>query len=341
MSSLQDEIITEAKNLGFEAIGFTKPEAVEGAAKGLEEFIAAGHHGTMTWMEDRMTERSNPKGLWKDARSVIMLGMNYGPDSDPRTLLDLPHKANVSVYARGKDYHDIIKKKLKALARWLVAKEPSELKVFVDTAPVMEKPLAAAAGLGWQGKHTNMVSNDYGSWLFLGAIYTTLDFEADTPNRDQCGSCTACLDACPTGAFPEPYKIDARRCISYLTIELKEAVPEEFRPMLGNRIYGCDDCLAACPWNKFAEVSAEARYHAKEHLKSPELADLVTLDDAAFRALFSGSPIKRIGRDRFVRNVLYAIGNSGDTKLKRQAEKYIEDPNPIVADAAKWAVSQP
>ena len=340
MPPFTQSIKEKAKEMGFDTVGIAKPDAINHAAHGLIEFIEAGHHGTMTWMEDRAKERSHPNALWSEVRSVIMVGMNYGPDHDPRDLLSQPNKANVSVYARGRDYHDIIKKKLKHLARWIVQEKPSELKVFVDTAPVMEKPLAAAAGLGWQGKHTNMVSNDFGSWLFLGAIYTTLDLTYDTPHTDQCGSCSACLDACPTDAFVAPYKIDARRCISYLTIELKQAIPVEFRRALGNRIYGCDDCLAACPWNKFAQISAEAQFHAKDHLKSPNLAELVTLNDANFRQLFSGSPIKRIGRDRFIRNVLYAIGNSGDKNHLPAVEQHIHTENPIIRDAALWAKTE-
>ena len=338
MPNFTDSIRSEALALGFDTIGFTTPDAIKPAAPKLKEFIDKGHHGTMTWMEERADERSHPNALWPEAKSVIMLGVNYGPEGDPRSLLAKPNKANVSVYARGKDYHDIIKKRLKALARWMVNEVPSELKVFVDTAPVMEKPLAAAAGVGWQGKHTNLVSPEYGSWLFLGAIYTTLELDTSEPHDDQCGSCTACLDACPTNAFTSPYKMDARRCISYLTIELKDEIPEEFRTALGNRIYGCDDCLAACPWNKFAKLSSEARFHAKEHLKSPDLAELVTLDDPSFRTLFSGSPVKRIGRNRFIRNVLYAIGNSGDKSHLPAVKTLTKDANPIVADAASWAL---
>lgn len=340
MPNFTDSIRTQALALGFDTIGFTSPDAIKAAAPSLKEFIDNGHHGTMTWMEERANERSHPNALWPEAKSVIMLGVNYGPEEDPRTLLTMPNKANVSVYARGKDYHDIIKKRLKVLARWMVSEVPSELKVFVDTAPVMEKPLAAAAGVGWQGKHTNLVSPEFGSWLFLGAIYTTLELDTSEPHGDQCGSCTACLDACPTDAFTGPYKMDARRCISYLTIELKEEIPLEFRRALGNRIYGCDDCLSACPWNKFAQLSSEARFHAKEHLKSPDLAELVTLDDASFRTLFSGSPVKRIGRNRFIRNVLYAIGNSGDTSHLPAVEALLMDESNVVVHAAEWAKAE-
>lgn len=327
----------KAVELGFDTAGITSPHSLMDTAADLSEYIGAGHHGTMTWMEERQIERATPNGLWPEAKSVIMLGLNYGPDVDPRHLLDMPDRGNISVYARGKDYHDLVKKRLKQLARWLIAEIPCDLKVFVDTAPVMEKPLAAAAGLGWQGKHTNMVSNDYGSWLFLGAIYTTLELPTDAAHDYQCGSCTACLDACPTKAFIAPHKIDARRCISYLTIELKEPVPLEFRKALGNRIYGCDDCLSACPWNKFASVSKEAQLHARIELQAPLLSDLVQLDDKHFREIFSGSPIKRIGRNRFVRNVLYAIGNSSDTSYLPLIAPLLADENDGVRDAAEWA----
>jgi epoxyqueuosine reductase len=330
----------KAIEIGFDTVGITSPLTLKHTAANLSDYIGAGHHGTMTWMEERQIERATPNGLWPDAKSVIMLGLNYGPSTDPRLLLGVPECGNISVYARGKDYHDLVKKRLKQLARWLVAEMPCELKVFVDTAPVMEKPLAAAAGLGWQGKHTNMVSKEYGSWLFLGAIYTTLDLPADTAHSYQCGSCTACLDACPTKAFVAPHKIDARRCISYLTIELKDAVPLEFRKALGNRIYGCDDCLAACPWNKFASVSKEAQLHARSELQSPLLSDLVQLDDQHFRTLFSGSPIKRIGRNRFVRNVLYAIGNSEDGDYLPLITPLLTDESDVVRDAAFWAKSE-
>jgi len=330
-------IKNKAQEMGFDTVGITSPDNLDDTATDLTEYIEAGHHGTMTWMQERQTQRATPKGLWPEARSVIMLGLNYGPNVDPRLLLDMPDHGNISVYARGKDYHDIIKKRLKKLARWLISEMPCDLKVFVDTAPVMEKPLAAAAGLGWQGKHTNMVSNEYGSWLFLGAIYTTLELPSNPQHEYQCGSCTACLQACPTSAFIAPHKIDARRCISYLTIELKEPVPLEFRKALGNRIYGCDDCLSACPWNKFAEVSKEAQLHARLELQAPLLSDLVQLDDKYFREVFSGSPIKRIGRNRFVRNVLYAIGNSGDKNFLPLIQPLINDENDVVRDAAEWA----
>jgi epoxyqueuosine reductase len=278
--------------------------------------------------------------MWDGARSAIVLGMNYGPEVDPLAVLGEPTRAAISVYAQGDDYHDLIKSRLKALGRWMQARFGGELKVFVDTAPLLEKPLAEQAGLGWQGKHTNLVSREFGSWLFLGSILTTLELAPDPVDPTTCGTCRACLDVCPTKAFPAPYQLDARRCISYLTIELKGPIPHEFRKALGNRIYGCDDCLAVCPWNKFAQVSTELKLHAREALKAPALADLVRLDDAQFRGLFSKSPVKRIGRDRFVRNVLYAIGNSGDEGLAPEAQRLLDDPSPLVRGAAVWALSR-
>ena len=327
----------KAHELGFDAFGITGADLPDEVSKRLRDFIAQGRHGSMDWMESRLHHRESPLGLWPNAKSVIMLGVNYGPKDDPRLLLEEKSCGTISVYARGKDYHDLIKKRLKAFARWIVETHGCELKVFVDTAPVPEKPLASAAGLGWQGKHTNMVSADFGSWLFLGAIYTDMDLTPDVPHRDQCGSCHACLDACPTNAFPAPYQIDARRCISYLTIEHKGPIAPELRKAMGNRIYGCDDCLAACPWNKFAQASHEASFHARVELRAPALADLVALNDAAFREVFSGSPIKRIGRDRFVRNVLYAIGNSGDPGHLPAVEKLCHDESDVVREAADWA----
>jgi epoxyqueuosine reductase len=294
----------------------------------------------MDWLADRPERRAGPRGLWADVRSVIMLGVNYGPDQDPLAILKQRTRCAISVYAQGDDYHDLIKKRLKTLARWLVATEGCEVKVFVDTAAVMEKPLAQAAGLGWQGKHTNLVSREFGSWLFLGAIFTTLDLPRDDADIDRCGSCQACLDICPTSAFPAPYRLDARRCISYLTIENKGPIPREFRKALGNRIYGCDDCLAVCPWNKFAQAGREAKLAARDELRAPALAELARLDDAAFRALFTKSPVKRIGRDRFIRNVLIAIGNSGDGALAVEAERLLDDASPLVRGAAVWALSQ-
>ena len=284
--------------------------------------------------------RGDPAALWPEARTVIMLAEVYTPDDDPLALLARPDRGNVSVYARGRDYHDTVKKRLKRLGRWLVAETGAEIKVFVDTAPVMEKPLGQAAGIGWQGKHTNLVGRRLGGWFFLGAIFTTLDLPRDAPEVDHCGSCRACLDICPTGAFPAPYQLDARRCVSYLTIEHDGAIEPELRARLGNRIYGCDDCLAVCPWNKFAGVAREAAYHARETLRSPALAELAALDDAGFRALFSGSPIKRIGRNRFARNVAYAIGNSGDPALIPAAEHLAADADPVVREAGAWALAR-
>lgn len=325
---------------GFSACGITTPDAIPEAASRLAAYLAEGRHGTMTWMAERTAWRGSPPALWPEARAVVMLAEAYTPADDPLASLDAPDRATISVYARGADYHDLVKKRLKRLGRWLVAEAGCEIKVFVDTAPVMEKPLAAAAGLGWQGRHTNLVGRDLGSWFFLGAIFTTLPLPPDSPAADRCGSCRACLDICPTAAFPAPYQLDARRCISYLTIEHAGPVDPALRPLLGNRIYGCDDCLAVCPWNKFAATAREARYAAKPGLEAPRLADLATLDDAGFRAMFAGTAIKRIGRDRFVRNVAYAIGNSGDPSLAPVAHRLAADPAPVVADAGAWAVTQ-
>ncbi|MGR3822822.1 MAG: tRNA epoxyqueuosine(34) reductase QueG [Salipiger marinus] len=340
---LKARLVEEARAVGFSACRICRPGDVPQVAERLAEFLAAGRHGQMGWMAERTGWRGDPTALWPEARSVIMLAENYGPDHDPRAVLARPERAAVSVYAQNRDYHDVVKKRLKRLGRWLMAAaeaEAPQIKVFVDTAPVMEKPLGQAAGLGWQGKHTNLVSRDLGSWFFLGSIFTTLALPVDGAERDHCGSCRACLDACPTDAFPAPYQLDARRCISYLTIEHAGPVAEDLRPLLGNRIYGCDDCLAACPWNKFAEQAAEIKYHARDDLRAPALADLARLDDAGFRALFSGSPIKRIGRDRFVRNVLYAIGNSGRGDLREVAQGLCTDADDTVRDAAHWAVAR-
>ncbi|MGB0497736.1 MAG: tRNA epoxyqueuosine(34) reductase QueG [Rubricella sp.] len=337
---LADRIREKAREIGFASVGFTRPDAIPEAAGRLDTFIAEGHHGTMGWMEERADWRGDPAALWPEAKSIIMLAEAYTPNVDPLSLLDQRDHATISVYARNRDYHDILKKKLKRLGRWLIAEAGGEIKVFVDTAPVMEKPLAAAAGLGWQGKHTNLLSRDFGNWVFLGALFTTLELPTDAPEADHCGSCRACLDACPTDAFPAPYRLDARRCISYLTIEHKGPVPEDLRAKMGNRIYGCDDCLAVCPWNKFAAEAREAAYWARVELKAPRLGDLAGLTDKTFREVFSGSPIKRIGRDRFVRNVLYAIGNSGDPALLPDAQALVEDPSAVVADAARWAVTR-
>ena len=341
-SDLKARIAAEAGRLGFAAFGVTDATDDPLRAKRLHQWLGAGHHASMEWMETRADVRRGPQSLWPEAKSVIALGMSYAPADDPLALEAHPEKARISVYARGKDYHDTVKKKLKALARWMVEQEPdSELKVFVDTAPVMEKPLGEAAGIGWQGKHTNLVSRSHGNWLFLGAIYTTLELKPDNPHSDRCGSCNACQVACPTDAFPAPYQLDARRCISYLTIEHKGPIAEEFREALGNRIYGCDDCLAVCPWNKFAETAASNRdFLPRAELVAPRLNELLDLNDAGFRQLFSGSPIKRIGRDRFIRNCLYAAGNSGDATLLAHAEALQNDPNPAVADAARWAITK-
>jgi epoxyqueuosine reductase len=330
----------EARALGFDCVGVTDPGAIADAAGHFRAFLDAGAHGDMDWLATHPERRTDPRALWASVRSVIMLGVNYGPDENPLTILERRTRGAISVYAQGDDYHDLIKKRLKALARWLVATSGGEVKVFVDTAAVMEKPLAQAAALGWQGKHTNLVSREFGSWLFLGAIFTTLELPRDEADTDHCGTCRACLDICPTAAFPAPYKLDARRCISYLTIENKGPIPHEFRKSIGNRIYGCDDCLAVCPWNKFAQEGREAKLAARDESRAPELADLARLDDTAFRARFTKSPVKRIGRDRFVRNVLIAIGNSNDRALAVEAERLLDDENPLVRGAAVWALSQ-
>jgi epoxyqueuosine reductase len=336
--SLKTALVDKARTLGFDAIGITDPDATTGVREKLEAFIATGAHGEMAWLAD--PRRGEPRQMWSDVRSVIMLGVNYGPDENPLAILEQRSRGAISVYAQGDDYHDLIKKRLKELARWLIAQGGGDVKVFVDTAAVMEKPLAAASGLGWQGKHTNLVSREFGSWLFLGAIFTTLDLPRDAPERGHCGSCQACLDICPTAAFPAPYQLDARRCISYLTIENKGPIPQEFRKAIGNRIYGCDDCLAACPWNKFAQAGREIKLAPRDALRAPSLSELSRLDDAQFRALFTKSPVKRIGRDRFIRNVLIAIGNSGDVALIAEAERLLGDASPLVRGAAVWALRQ-
>ncbi|MBV7379699.1 tRNA epoxyqueuosine(34) reductase QueG [Maritimibacter dapengensis] len=337
--SLYDRMKAQALAEGFSGFGVTRPDAVPELAERLARFVAEGRHGDMDWMAERMHWRGDPAALWPEARSLVMLAETYTPEHDPMAVLDQPDRAAISVYAQNRDYHDIVKKRLKRLGRWLIdeAGADTEIKVFVDTAPVMEKPLAQAAGLGWQGKHTNLLSRDLGNWFFLGAIFTTVELPPDAPGQENCGSCTACLDICPTGAFPAPFQLDARRCISYLTIEHKGPVDEDLRPLLGNRIYGCDDCLAICPWNKFAAQSHEARYKARDDLAAPKLGDLARLDDTGFREKFSGSPIKRIGRARFLRNVCYAIGNAGDPTHLPVIEPLIIDENPVLVDAAKWA----
>jgi epoxyqueuosine reductase len=330
----------EARTLGFSNIGIADPDSISGARQRLQAFLDGGSHGDMDWLANEPARRASPRVLWSDVRSVIMLGMNYGPDENPLMLLEQTTRGNISVYARGDDYHDLIKKRLKTLARWLIAHAGGDVKVFVDTAAVMEKPLAQSAGLGWQGKHTNLVSRDYGSWLFLGAIFTTLDLPRGEADIDHCGSCRACLDICPTDAFPAPYRLDARKCISYLTIEHKGAIPREYREAMGNRIYGCDDCLSVCPWNKFAQAGHEAKLAARDELRAPPLADLARLDDVAFRSLFTKSPVKRIGRNRFLRNVLIAIGNSKDISLATEARRLLGDDSPLVRGAAVWALSR-
>jgi len=327
-----------ALDLGFDAIGFARPELAESARLQLGDFLSRGYHGDMGWLASRAEERADPKKLWPEVKTVVVLGMNYGPAGDALAGLAAPLRGNISVYARGRDYHEVMKSRLKALARQITEDAPAPLKVFVDTAPVMEKPLAMSAGLGWQGKHTNLVSRDFGSWLFLGEIYLSRELAPDTAEEDHCGACHACLDACPTAAFPAPYRLDARRCISYLTIEHKGHIPRELRGPMGNRIYGCDDCLAACPWNKFAQAARETRFAARAG--NAELAELVSLSDAAFRSRFTGTPVKRTGRDRFLRNVLIAIGNSGDTGFVPALIIHLDDPSPLIRAMAVWALAQ-
>lgn len=339
-AQIKAALCEHAQALGFEAVGITRPDAVPEAKERLDRFLAEGAHGDMAWMATTAARRGAPLALWPEVRSVIVLGLNYGPDGDPLAILRERERGAISVYAQGDDYHDLIKARLKQLARWLTEHAGGDVKVFVDTAPVMEKPLAASAGLGWQGKHTNLVSRRYGSWLFLGALFTTLHLPADGAEADACGSCRACLDICPTAAFPAPYRLDARRCISYLTIEHKGPIPRELRARIGNRIYGCDDCLAVCPWNKFAVQGREAKLAARDALRAPKLTELARLDDAQFRALFAKSAVKRTGRDRFVRNVLIAIGNSGDAALAGEAERLLADASPLVRGAAVWALSR-
>jgi epoxyqueuosine reductase len=329
--NLPAEIRARAQALGFDAVGFARAELGPEAGARLRDFLAAGHHGEMGWLAARADQRAEPRALWPAVRSVIALGMSYAPAGDALATLGRRDRGTISVYARNRDYHDVIKGRLKHLAQFIVARAGAEVKVFVDTAPVMEKPLAQRAGLGWQGKHTNLVSRAHGSWLFLGEIFTTLDLPPDPPHADRCGSCTRCMVACPTAAIPAPYRLDATRCISYLTIEHAGPIPEEFRAAMGNRIYGCDDCLAVCPWNRFAVAGREAKLAARADLEAPSLAALSRLDEAGFRALFTGSPIKRIGRDRFLRNVAIAIGNSADPALL---------PDPVLAEAARWAVQR-
>jgi epoxyqueuosine reductase len=341
LASLKERIRSEAEKLGFVACGFARADSVPEAGERLRAWLAEGRHGTMGWMEDRSHQRAHPQALWPEAKSVIALAMSYAPAEDPRRLEGEPSRARISVYAQGADYHKTVKKALKALARFIVAEVPSELKVFVDTAPVMEKPLSAAAGIGWQGKHTNLLSRVHGNWLFLGVIFTELDLPPDPPASEHCGSCTRCIVACPTQAIDGPGQMDARRCISYLTIEHSGPIPLEFREAMGNRIYGCDDCLAACPWNRFAQAAeANKAFLPRAELAAPALGDLLALDDAGFRSLFSGSPIKRIGVRRFVRNCLIAAGNSGDHGLLPQVRSLTSDEDPVVAEAAAWAAER-
>ena len=333
-------IRARALDLGFDAVGFAEAAMHEAAQVGLLTYIDRGYHGDMGWLADTAERRRHPRALWAEARSVVVLALNYGPDRDPLALLDRPERGTISVYAQNRDYHDLVKKRLKHLARWMAESLGAQVKVFVDTAPVMEKPLAQRAGLGWQGKHTNLLARGWGNWLFLGEIFTDLDLTPDAPETDHCGSCRACLDACPTNAFPAPYQLDARRCISYLTIEHTGPIPREFRAAMGNRIYGCDDCLAVCPWNKFARRSTETAFHARLELTAPRLADLVQLDDAGFRQVFTASPIKRVGRDRLVRNVLVAIGNSGDPDFLPLVRARLVDHAGVVRALAVWALAR-
>ncbi len=341
MARLEQRIRSKAAELGFIACGFAPADAAPQAGTELKAWIAAGHHGEMGWIEDRADQRASPAGLWPEARSVIALAMSYAPPVNPLDVAILPGQGRISVYAQGTDYHKVVKKALKALGRWLADEAGCQLKVFVDTAPVMEKPLSAAAGLGWQGKHTNLLSREHGNWLFLGVIYTTLELEPDAPATDHCGSCTRCIAACPTGAIVGPHRIDARKCISYLTIEHAGPIPHEYRAAIGNRIYGCDDCLAVCPWNRFAEAAhANRAFVPRAELAAPALADLLDLDDASFRTMFAGSPIKRIGVARFLRNCLIAAGNSGDSALTGAVRPHLADPDPVVAEAAGWAMDR-
>ncbi|MFQ5534525.1 MAG: tRNA epoxyqueuosine(34) reductase QueG [Sphingomonadales bacterium] len=337
---IRERIIAKAHELGFDAVGIAPADAIPGTGKRLAEFLRQGRHGDMAWMASHFDRRSSPRGLWPDANSVIMLGVNYTSGPGPLAPRGDPSRGAISVYARGRDYHDVIKKRLKALARWICQSFDADVKVFVDTAPVLEKPLAQQAGLGWQGKHTNLVSRKFGSWLFLGSVFTTLELPADSPHADRCGACHRCHDVCPTHAFPGPFQLDARRCISYLTIEHKGHIATEFRTPIGNRVYGCDDCLAICPWNKFAKLAHDAPFLPRAELTGPRLNELVRLDDQAFRQLFRGTPVKRLGRDRFIRNVLIAIGNSGDAGHLGAVEALLADPSSLVRAMAIWALGR-
>ena len=339
-ATLKDMVLREARELGFDAVRVTSPDATAAAGGRFAAFLDAGRHGDMAWLATNADRRRSPTRLWPEVRSIVMLGMSYAPETNPLDALDHPERGAISVYAQGKDYHDILKGKLKQLASHLATSSGADVKVFVDTAPVMEKPLAAAAGLGWQGKNTMLVSREHGSWLFLGAVFTTAELPPDTPEDDHCGSCRRCIDVCPTAAFPAPYQLDARRCLAYLSIEHKGHIPAEFRRAMGNRVFGCDDCLAVCPWNKFAATAREARFHARAETDNPPLAELLELDDAAFRARFAGTPVKRTGRDRFLRNVLIAAGNSGDESLLPRIEALLGDNSPLVRAMAVWAMRQ-
>jgi epoxyqueuosine reductase len=340
LAAFKDDIAARARAEGFDLVRVTGARANPENGGRLRDYLDAGHHGTMGWMAERANWRADPQNMWPEAKSIIVLGLNYGPAGDPLAILAQKDSAAISVYALGDDYHDVVKKKLKALAGYIFQTFKAEVKIFVDTAPVMEKPLAQKAGLGWQGKHTNLVSREFGSWLFLGSIFTTLELPPDSAEQDHCGNCRACLDICPTNAFPAPYRLDARRCISYLTIENDGPIPREFRKAMGNRIYGCDDCLAVCPWNKFAKSASELKLASRDELKAPALSHLAALDDAGFRTLFRKSPVKRIGRDRFLRNVMIAIGNSGDIGLAQSARAALQDESALVRGAAVWALSQ-
>jgi len=338
--AVRNALIAEARALGFDAVGIATPAALGPAPERLRAFLASGGHGDMEWLAEKADRRADPAALLPGLASIVMLGINYGPDDDPRARLLQRDRGVIAAYALGDDYHDVVKNKLKRLGRWLCDTQGGDARVYVDTAPVMEKPFAAAASLGWQGKHTNLVSRDHGSWLLLGALFTTLEIPADMPHTDRCGTCRACLDACPTDAFPAPYRLDARRCISYLTIEAKGPIPREFRAAMGNRIYGCDDCLAACPWNKYARVAREQAFHARAALRDPPLAELAQLDDDGFRALFAKSPVKRTGRDRFLRNVLIALGNAGPGTPLAVVTDRLTDAAPLVRGAAVWALGR-
>ena len=340
MTDLKSKLVDQAKDLGFDLTKACSLSETPSISKSFRKFLNLNYHGQMSWLSEKIEWREDPKILWPEAKTIIMLAQSYTPEHDPMEVLNYPDKAAISVYAQNKDYHVIMKKKLKSLARWLISEAGGEVKVFVDTAPVPEKPLGQAAGLGWQGKHTNLVSRELGNWFFIGSIFTTLEIEPDKLELDHCGSCQSCIDVCPTDAFPKPYQIDARRCISYLTIEHRGPVDLELRSKIGNRIYGCDDCLAVCPWNKFAKAGSETRLYAREELKMPDLTEFVTLDDKGFRDKFSGSPIKRIGRDRFIRNVLYAIGNSGEKRFKKVVTPLVKDPDLAVSEAAAWALTK-